>query len=67
MLPMRTFDPSKPCKVHDVLNDCIFDWKPEWAEHYRAHAQPLVTSGFVAWDGLLLDGWLELSPSIVGQ
>jgi hypothetical protein len=67
MLPMLTFNPYRPCKVHDALNDCTFDWKPEWAEHYRTHAQAVVTSGAVIWDGLLLDGWYELSPSIVGK
>jgi hypothetical protein len=67
MLPMHTFDPSRACKVHDALNDYTFDWRPEWAAHYRAHAQALVTSGVVAWGGLLLDGWQELSPSIVAQ
>jgi hypothetical protein len=30
--PMNTFDASKLCKVHDGLNDCTFDWKPEWAQ-----------------------------------
>jgi hypothetical protein len=64
---MDTFDPRKPCKVHDRLNDWLFDWKPEWAEHYREHAQKWETPGVIAWDGLLLDGWLELCPSIVGE
>ncbi len=54
---MTTFDPSVRCKVHDQLNDCLFDWKTEWAENYRQHASAYDTLGVISWDGLLLDGW----------
>ena len=54
---MSTFDPSVPCKVHELVNNCFFDWKPEWAAHYREYAEPYDTAGTIAWDGLLLNGW----------
>ena len=57
LLPMSTFDPSVPCKVHELVNNCFFDWKPEWAAHYREYAEPYDTAGTIAWDGLLLNGW----------
>ena len=59
MNPMRTFNPDVPCQVHDGLNDETFDWKPEWAAHYREYAFDH-TEGVVNWDGLLLDGWIEV-------
>jgi hypothetical protein len=36
---MSTLDPRKHCTVHDRLNDCPFEWKPEWADNYRKHAE----------------------------
>jgi hypothetical protein len=36
--PMRTFDPICRCTVHDTVNDMVFQWKPERAEHYRLYA-----------------------------
>jgi hypothetical protein len=66
MQPMNTFDPRRPCKVHDALNDCMVDWKPEWVGNYREYAEPYDTPGVIAWDGLLLDGWQE-SNAAVGQ
>ena len=62
---MTTFDPATPCKVHDQLNDCLFDWKPEWAENYRQHAISGYGESVVAWDGLLLDGWVHNKPELV--
>lgn len=62
--PMQTFDPTKPCKVHDRLNDCLFDWKPDWAEDYRKHGFVFERGrGVMSWDGLLLDGWMEVDEN----
>lgn len=57
---MSTFDPTKPCTVHDRLNDDLFRWQPEWGEHYRKYAFEEVWPGVIGWDGLLLDGWTPL-------
>jgi hypothetical protein len=56
MNPMSTFDPDKPCKVHDLLNDSTFEWKAGWANHWRTYAFEQ-GDGTVSWDGLTLDGW----------
>ena len=61
--PMASFDPTHPCLVHDGLNDCTFEWKPEWAGHCREHAEDRDTPGVIAWDGLLLDGWMEFAEA----
>jgi hypothetical protein len=42
--------------VHDRLNDKTFDWRQEWAGHYRQYAREH-DAGVIGWDGLLLDGW----------
>jgi hypothetical protein len=62
--PMSTFDPRRPCKVHDRLNDRTFDWKPEWVGNYREYAEPHNPNDprVMNWDGLLLDGWMETAP-----
>jgi hypothetical protein len=59
--PMQSFDPAQPCKVHDRLKECLFDWKTEWAANYRVRAQVFESEipGVIAWDGLMLDGWME--------
>jgi hypothetical protein len=41
--PMAEFDPSKPARVYDNLNEAFFDWRPEDAEHYRQTAPPTRT------------------------
>jgi hypothetical protein len=56
MNPMSTFDPDRHCKVHDLLNDCTFEWKAGWANHWRTYASEQ-GDGTVSWDGLILDGW----------
>jgi hypothetical protein len=68
MQPMNTFDPSNSCKVHDGLNDCLFDWKPEWALNYRTYAEKHNQDdpNVIAWDGLLLDGWMRGQPVPTG-
>ena len=58
MNPMKTFDPDQPCRVHDEVNDQFLEWKPEWAPHYREYATKHF-DGIIAWDGLLLDGWIS--------
>ena len=36
--PMTTFDPSRPCLVHDHLkNNQTFRWKPEWTASYMEY------------------------------
>jgi hypothetical protein len=57
MNPMSTFNPEKPCRVHDGLNDQIIEWNPQWAPLYLDHGVKH-DEGVIAWDGLLLDGWL---------
>ncbi|MGY4358528.1 hypothetical protein ACVWZR_007656 [Bradyrhizobium sp. i1.3.1] len=59
MNPMATFNPDEPCRVHDALNNTFIDWKPEWAARYRKYAAPH-DEGVIAFDGLLLDGWVQL-------
>jgi hypothetical protein len=56
MNSMKNFDPDRPCRVHDGLNDEFLNWKPEWAPHYREFAAEH-GEGVIAWDGFLLDGW----------
>jgi hypothetical protein len=57
MKPMSTFNPETPCRVHDGLNDRIIEWNPRWAPLYLDHGAKH-DEGVIAWDGLLLDGWL---------
>jgi hypothetical protein len=52
---METFDPDRPCQVHDGLNEQVIGWRSEWASMYREHGAKW-DEGVVAWDGLLLDG-----------
>ena len=46
--------------LHDQLNDDWFEWSPDDADRYRKFAVHWDTSGAIAYDGLLLDGWMEL-------
>lgn len=57
--PMWTFDACRICTVHDAGNERMIPWNPEWAPHYRLCADAL-SDGTVEWDGLLLDGWVDL-------
>ena len=57
MQPMSTFDPDRPCKVHDALNDKTIDWHTGWASNYRQNAKTDKVDGTVWWDGLVFDGW----------
>ena len=57
---MTEFDPTKPARVHDQLNDKWFDWEPDrHGVDYEKDARPF-DPGVIAWDGLLLDGWEPL-------
>ena len=61
--PMSEFDPTKPCWVHDSLNDRMFEWEPVDLVRYRRLARDNGDGRHVNWDGLLLDGW-EAWPEI---
>ena len=54
---MSEFDPTKPCWVHDSLNDVTFEWEPIDLVRYRRLASDPGDGRHVNWDGLLLDGW----------
>ncbi len=60
MKPMSTFDPEVPCRVHDGLNDEFIEWEPQSAPLYHDYGVKQ-EEGVVAWDGLLLDGWIPTS------
>ena len=62
MRPMTEFDPDRPAKVHDTLNDRTFIWRTCWADNWREHAI-VASDGVAYWDGLMLDGWEPL-PAI---
>jgi hypothetical protein len=53
---MATFDPDTPCRVHDRVNDKMFNWRTGNADKSRQYAK-LDRDGFVWFDGLILDGW----------
>ena len=58
--PMAEFDPDKPARVYDNLNERFFDWDPEDADHYRQMARPYARKGWeelTDYDGLELLGW----------
>jgi hypothetical protein len=64
---MSTFDPLRRCTVHDLLNDETIEWWPELAASYRKFAFE-EEGGIVSFDGLMLDGWIELveTPPVRG-
>jgi hypothetical protein len=56
--PMAEFDPGKPARVYDYLNEGFFDWDPRQADHYRKWARPAAGApGLIDYDGLELLGW----------
>lgn len=65
--PMSEFDPGKPARIYDNLNEVFFDWDPsKEADHYRAYAKPYEGRGYeglIAFDGLELLGWLPIDGS----
>ena len=56
MRPMLDFDPDRPCRVHDMLNDKAFSWRTGWADNWRKYAH-LTLDGVAYWEGLILDWW----------
>ncbi len=61
MRPMNEFDPDRPSRVHDRLNDETFEWPVEEAARYRRYATFDKVDGTVEFDGLILDGWEPLT------
>jgi hypothetical protein len=58
--PMSEFDPDKPARIYDNLNEMFFEWDPKWADHYRQTAGPYKGKGYeelTDYDGLELLGW----------
>jgi len=55
--PMSEFDPSEPSLVHDRRADRLLPWSPAFKRSYERWAQ-VQAGGIVAYDNLLLDGWL---------
>jgi hypothetical protein len=55
---MREFDPFVPAIVHDRQSGRAIFWSPKWVGRYQ-HVAKECTDGFVEFDGLVLDGWLE--------
>jgi hypothetical protein len=55
--PMCEFDPSEPALVHDRLTKRLIPWEPAFRHSFARQAREL-EPGVVAYDGLLLDGWL---------
>ena len=56
MRSMREFDPDRPAKVHDRLNDRTIAWHTGWADKWRAHAV-LESNGWAYFDARIFDGW----------
>jgi hypothetical protein len=61
MRPMEQFDPDRPCRVHDRVNDRTFVWRPSWASDWQRHAR-IQDDGTVEFDGLILDRWEGFRP-----
>jgi hypothetical protein len=58
--PMAEFDPSKPVRVYDNLNERFFDWDTKDGEHYRQTARGFKDKGYeelTDYDGVELLGW----------
>ena len=55
--PMRDFDPSEPSLVHDRRTNRLIPWEPAFRHSFARQAREL-EPGIVAYDGLILDGWL---------
>ena len=55
--PMHEFDPSEPALVHDRRTNRLIPWEPAFRHSFARQACEL-EPGVVAYDGLLLDGWM---------
>jgi len=58
--PMSEFDPSRPALVYDQLNDETLEWLPIRHRILYERYATRHDDGIVAWDGLLLAGWLPM-------
>ena len=58
---MSAFDPDRPSRVHDQVNDKMLAWHTGWAPSYRQCARTDKVDGTVWWDGLVFDGWEPLA------
>lgn len=54
--PMTEFDPERPSRVHDRLNDEVFVWEPALHGPDWRYAK-IDRNGIADFDGLMLDGW----------
>jgi hypothetical protein len=57
--PMKDFDPARPARLHDQLNDALYDWPgsadtAQWTGRATRHDGAGTVVNF---DGLLFDGW----------
>jgi hypothetical protein len=59
--PMATFDPSLRARLHEQLNDALYDWPGGGAANWRARATwHDAGETVVNFDGLLFDAWTPL-------
>ena len=59
--PMAEFDPHKPARLYDALNESFFHWDPRMAGHYFRWAGPYKAhEELTDYDGLELLGWRPL-------
>jgi hypothetical protein len=56
MRTMSDFDPDRPSRVHDRINDRTMTWHTAGAAEWREYARPM-PDGTVHFDGYILDGW----------
>ena len=63
---MRDFDPARPARVHDLLNDTTLEWNAGWADNWRKYAH-LTIDGVVYWEGLILDDWEPVGVGCTGD
>jgi hypothetical protein len=54
---MREFDPDRPARLHEVLNDKVITWRTGWSREWRRNAVTNGVDGSVSWYGLIFDGW----------
>jgi len=61
---MTEFDPDRPAKVHDRLNNRTFTWRASLGERITvSRPRSDKVEGTVRWDGLVLDGWKPIARS----
>lgn len=62
--PMKDFDPTKPARLYEQLNDALYYWPgapaAEWQERASWHDQ---AEAVVNFDGLLFDAWQPFDRS----